>query len=190
MPLVYSCPRAPEAGKSLPLTTSYVVVTGPKTLWPGSEAACFKDIPNITLLVAEVSHSDIHWMEPRDQPIADALAGGTSANDLFVTHRIDWTWSSQEWRETRCALADASVHCLAGRFSKEGLERWRRSTRASGSTSKTWVIREVPPPRPQWSRTITMAVFVAALAALSWLVLRRPRGQSPSSDREVESEVT
>jgi hypothetical protein len=67
MPRCYACPndRDPERTR----LTSYIVVVGRATAFPGSKPISEKDIrddKSQTLLVAEVAGSDIHWMEPRD----------------------------------------------------------------------------------------------------------------------------
>ncbi len=49
--------------------TSYVVVTGAKTMFPGAEAVRFADVldgASNTLLVVTTENSDIIWCEPRD----------------------------------------------------------------------------------------------------------------------------
>ena len=56
--------------------TSYAVVVGPGTMWPGDESVCSRDVTDgtsRTLLVVEVADSGIEWMEPRDLHI-DKLA--------------------------------------------------------------------------------------------------------------------
>jgi Protein of unknown function (DUF1559) len=50
-------------------TTSFVVVVGPRTLWPGSTPSTNKNLGNRsseTLLVVEVPDGQFLWMEPRD----------------------------------------------------------------------------------------------------------------------------
>ncbi len=52
-----------------PLHTSFVVVVGPDTIYPGSATRRIKDITDgssNTVVVAEMAESGIHWMEPRD----------------------------------------------------------------------------------------------------------------------------
>jgi hypothetical protein len=49
--------------------TNYVVVVGPRTMWPGTKAANLGDLidgTTNTLMVVEIANSGIHWMEPRD----------------------------------------------------------------------------------------------------------------------------
>lgn len=49
--------------------TSYVAVTGDGTLWPRDGVGRIDtDEHSRTILVAEVSDSGVHWMEPRDLP--------------------------------------------------------------------------------------------------------------------------
>jgi hypothetical protein len=57
--------------------TNYVAVVGPGTMWPGKQSLRFaevKDGMSVTIMVVEISHSDIHWMEPRDLPIEELEA--------------------------------------------------------------------------------------------------------------------
>jgi hypothetical protein len=66
---LYECP----SDNCLSRNTSYVVVTGAKTIWPGAtptKLADIKDGPNNTIILVEVHNSGIHWMEPRDLDIA------------------------------------------------------------------------------------------------------------------------
>lgn len=54
--------------------TSYVAVVGPGTAWSGEESLSFSDITDgmsRTVMIVEISHSDIHWREPRDLPIEE-----------------------------------------------------------------------------------------------------------------------
>jgi hypothetical protein len=64
-PHILQCPsRLPSPG-----LTSYVVIVGPNTAFPGSKTTKLGDIhdgPSGTILVAEVSNVDIAWTEPRD----------------------------------------------------------------------------------------------------------------------------
>jgi hypothetical protein len=69
-PLFYRCP----GDSSPPQMTSYVVVIGDETMWTKygyMRMADVADGPSHTILVLEIANSDIHWMEPRDLPIAE-----------------------------------------------------------------------------------------------------------------------
>jgi prepilin-type processing-associated H-X9-DG protein len=66
MPRAYRCPSsAGEPG----VVTDYLVITGPGTVFVDDKSmsmAGIRDGISNTILVAEVSGADIHWMEPRD----------------------------------------------------------------------------------------------------------------------------
>ena len=66
MPHFYSCPLDE---KRRPHETSYLMLTGPGTLFQGDEITSredCKDDAETTAIVAEMSESAIHWMEPWD----------------------------------------------------------------------------------------------------------------------------
>src|SRR5437660_600218 len=66
MPTVFACPSRSSNPTNL---TSYVVITGPGTMFPGALSTKFADVtdglPN-TLLVVEVSNVNIPWTAPQD----------------------------------------------------------------------------------------------------------------------------
>ncbi len=55
--------------------TDYVAVVGPETMWPGTEPTKVAEdgSDNDKILVIEIVNSDIHWMEPRDLTLEEAL---------------------------------------------------------------------------------------------------------------------
>lgn len=64
---IFSCPG--ENSPSFPGETSYVVVVGPRTMFSANRRVSDKDIKDNranTIMLVEVHHSGIHWMEPRD----------------------------------------------------------------------------------------------------------------------------
>jgi hypothetical protein len=67
VPAVYRCPSSgPVAGSPV---TSYAVVVGPNTVFPGEKTVKMSDItdgPSNTLLVVEAAKAGIPWLEPRD----------------------------------------------------------------------------------------------------------------------------
>jgi hypothetical protein len=68
----FQCPSNNDLAR---MTTDYVAVVGPNTMWPGCEplkpAADGSDKDKI--LVIEVSDSDVPWIEPRDLTLDEAL---------------------------------------------------------------------------------------------------------------------
>lgn len=71
---LYHCPNDPAPDTQ----TSYVVVIGPTTAFPGKTGVAVPgdktDRPNMILAV-ETVQSGIHWMEPRDMAFKDAIRG-------------------------------------------------------------------------------------------------------------------
>ena len=77
--------------------TSYVAVVGPETAWPGITGRKLSEItddPASTILVLEVAHSGIHWMEPKDLTLDEILNSGLSSdhplhvNALFADFHV------------------------------------------------------------------------------------------------------
>ena len=67
----YRCPSDSTSPKGM---TNYVAVVGKSTIWPAPRFTTLADVRDgatNTLLVVEISHSDIHWMEPRDLPVEE-----------------------------------------------------------------------------------------------------------------------
>ncbi|MEX2175179.1 MAG: DUF1559 domain-containing protein [Pirellulaceae bacterium] len=67
---IFRCP----AGNDPPGMTNYVAITGQGTMWPGARSADIADLKDgtsNTIMIVEIAHSDIHWMEPRDLPIEE-----------------------------------------------------------------------------------------------------------------------
>jgi hypothetical protein len=66
MPPIYHCPESFNVAGS---ETSYMVVTGPDTIFRGRESAAMHEIrdgASRTLLVVETTGGAINWLEPRD----------------------------------------------------------------------------------------------------------------------------
>lgn len=69
----FACPADSEAVRSR--YTSYVVVVGENTLWPGSEGRTEEELRgnDERILFIEIPRTDIPWMEPRDVTFEEAL---------------------------------------------------------------------------------------------------------------------
>ncbi len=83
----YRCSGADDAMTM----TNYVAVVGPRTVWPGAEGVGKQDIPDgaaTTIMLVEVADADIHWMEPRDLTMEEALAEGDAdtAAGISICH--------------------------------------------------------------------------------------------------------
>jgi hypothetical protein len=67
MPDVFGCPSDPDA--AVKYETSYMVLVGPKTLFPGAQSMRTSDLLDqhqTTILVAEIPVAGVVWMEPKD----------------------------------------------------------------------------------------------------------------------------
>ena len=86
MPDIYRCPADTDAKGG---ETSYVAVAGSETLWPGAKGRRLPgtETPSSTILLVEVAHSGISWMEPRDLPFAVAAEGVNNVGKPGITCR-------------------------------------------------------------------------------------------------------
>jgi hypothetical protein len=84
MPLVYGCGDDPGRRVS---TTSYLVVIGEHSAFPGSRLIKLddsRDEKSRTILVVETRKSGINWMEPRDYPIEELRFEAGKANERQI----------------------------------------------------------------------------------------------------------
>ena len=80
---VYQCPSSPQG------QTSYMVITGPGTMFPGSETVQFREVLDglaNTIMVIETTGDSVNWMSPTDLSlqklslrINDAPQGGIAS---------------------------------------------------------------------------------------------------------------
>ena len=72
---VYGCPSH-DTGNGETNCTSYCVVTGAGTMFDADRTVKFGDIndgSSNTAILVEVNHGDIHWMEPKDLTVDEAV---------------------------------------------------------------------------------------------------------------------
>lgn len=103
-PHVFYCPSDP-AGYTT--NTSYVLITGEETGWADDHSPRrddFVDGPSETIMLAEIAKSNIHWMEPRDLTLSQAMRG--------INATIGVSISSHHPNGANVACADGSVHFL------------------------------------------------------------------------------
>jgi hypothetical protein len=71
---IYQCPAADREKNDC--TTNYVAVIGPGTAWRKEGAVRLSDLPDggsHTVMLVETVNSDIHWANPQDLTVEDAL---------------------------------------------------------------------------------------------------------------------
>lgn len=117
----YQCPSDPRAGRLAGAWTSYVVVVGPRTAWPGSQMRKTSEIADSTaktILVIEDQSRPICWMEPRDLTFDQALDVLTSSAPAAAGIHRGESFFYHYTGGRNVALADGSVA-----FFSDGLQR-------------------------------------------------------------------
>jgi prepilin-type processing-associated H-X9-DG protein len=101
---LFQCPETKHSNSE----TNYLVVVGPRTVFPGSKCVKISEItagtPE-TVLIVEVDNSGIQWAEPRDLSEVEAARGinPTSGIGISSRHKTDGA---------QIAFADGSVRFL------------------------------------------------------------------------------
>jgi len=184
MPEWYTCPIAEKLGANRPPLTSYVAVTGPDTAWPGCKSRRLKEFTagtDRTILLVEVAHSDIHWMEPRDPRLEDLLASRSGACEPLTSHHVaESYWLAPEPGSGNVARPDVAVHFLPGRIDKADAEAFLTINRGGPTDVQDFTEHMPLVGRPRWDHVIGLPVFCLSLVALFVLALtmRRPGKQT------------
>ncbi|HIQ22545.1 MAG TPA: hypothetical protein EYH34_15075 [Planctomycetes bacterium] len=179
MPLVYRCPS--DRSGNLSTWTSYVAVIGPETAWLGEQPRRISDFhaASNTILLVEMENSGIHWMEPHDLSLQQAL-GGTNPHGkkgICSGHISEWGYFvTQRHAGVNMAFVDGSVHYLREGFPWEMLNRLF-SVAGAGTTDV-----DVPPVRSRPRRDHIIGLSVLVVSYLFLLLRPRrerlePRGQ-------------
>jgi hypothetical protein len=82
----YECPSANH--KNNDFTTNYIAVIGPGTAWRENGPVKFSDLPDRgkhTVMAVEVVDSGVHWAEPRDLTVDEALEGLKTGKGLRIS---------------------------------------------------------------------------------------------------------
>jgi prepilin-type processing-associated H-X9-DG protein len=173
-PSVYQCLSDPDvAGSAM---TSYVAVVGPTTAWPDDKCRKLDDFGKTTdgtILVTEMANSGIHWMEPRDVALENAVRGVNRDGPKGISsrHFLLGGYFFQNELGVNMAMADGSVEFVPERISPSSLE-----TLLTVSDKQTIDFDALPPKRPHWSHIIGLATLVVSFL----LLLLRPRRREPA----------
>jgi hypothetical protein len=102
----YICPSA-YRNKNDYFTSNYIALIGPETAWNTDKPVKLSDLPDggsHTVMVIEVVNSGIHWAEPRDLTIKEALERMKSGEGLRM--------SAGHPTIVDVLFADGSVKCM------------------------------------------------------------------------------
>ncbi len=114
IPSLLRCP-ADSRDRESPLT-SYVAVAGAGTMWPGMKPICLEDITDglgTTIANMESTRAKVHWMSPRDLPLAHTLKADRYGKPMFLL--------SPHPGGANVAIADGSSRFLSDRVSPDVL---------------------------------------------------------------------
>jgi prepilin-type processing-associated H-X9-DG protein len=105
----FCCPKDAERASRKRGETSYVVVVGDETAWPGPRGMPLseiggRDVLGKKILVVEVANSGINWTEPRDLSFADM--------DFHINGKPGRSVSSGHELGVNVMMADGSVRTL------------------------------------------------------------------------------
>ncbi len=110
--------RCPSDRDGSPVNTNYVLVTGEGTAWGEGESPQVRDFTDgtsETIMVVEMGDSDIHWMEPRDLTIDQAMRGVNSELGMCI--------SSKHPGIANVLLVDGSVEMLSALLPVDELKK-------------------------------------------------------------------
>ena len=179
MPLGYVCPAAYKAGANRPPMTSYVVVTGANTAFPGCESRRLEEITDDkgeTVILVEVANSDIHWMEPRDPSVDELAASPSGRSQAMASHHGGFGyWRSLQPSPGNVLCADGSVHFLRGPIELNDAKVILSVN--GGEKLKIEEIKGRPPlvAGLRWDHAIGLPAFCLSFIALLVLAVTTPR---------------
>jgi hypothetical protein len=112
----YVCPS--DYINKIPFPTSYMAVIGPGTAWREDGPVKFSDLPDHgshTVMAVEVANSGVHWAEPRDLTVDEALENMKTGQGMQI--------SSSHPGVSIVLFADCTVRSLP---SKMPISLWKK----------------------------------------------------------------
>jgi hypothetical protein len=166
----YVCPS--DATNTMPCYTNYIAIIGPGTTWRDDGLVKFSDLPDHgshTVMCIEVANSGVHWAEPRDLTVEEALEGLRTGKGLRI--------STAHPNCINILFADSSVRTLP---SKMPISVWRKllageitdvdnieSMIDPSAPDMVDVSVNVPPYEPnQWLIILSIIVWLLSVALL------------------------
>jgi prepilin-type processing-associated H-X9-DG protein len=132
MPEVFVCPANPASGPAPSTWTSYVVIRGAATMFPGAKSVSLEQVTDglaFTIAVVEVTNVRIPWTKPEDLDL--------HTMSLQINDRDKPSVSSNHPGGANSVFADGAYHAL--RESISGIRLRALATIAGGETvSPDW----------------------------------------------------
>ena len=166
---IFACPS--EGKDYRQPRTSYLAVVGDSTCWTssGRKLREITDGPESTVLLVE-HHSDIHWFEPRDLPLEEALQVLPSFEDRGTGHTREDFFA--KYYSRGIAWADGNTG-----FVKPGIGRATWSAMLTVDGGERWSTNDLEPSSSayeevKWENYARIAVLgVLTLLPLPWVWL-------------------
>jgi hypothetical protein len=167
---IIDCFRCPSATTKDQTRTSYLAVTGPGTAWSnprGKSLNRFTDGANQTILLVEVTDSDVHWAEPRDVTLEEALGPPGEGTRVPVgEHCTEGTyWLRSVPLVGSVLFADGSVRQFPSRLSREDLAALL-SIDGGEPVDRDRILAAYEPPLWQslrWDHVVALPLFFVSL---------------------------
>jgi hypothetical protein len=112
---VFDCPRDTIKNE---LSTNYIAIIGPGTMWREDGPVKLSDLPDggkYTVMAVEAVDSGVHWAEPRDLTVKEAIEGLKTGKGLRI--------STAHTNRIEILFADGMVQSLP---SKMPISLWRK----------------------------------------------------------------
>jgi prepilin-type processing-associated H-X9-DG protein len=181
IPEVYRCPSRADDAASKRVETQYFAVVGPETGWPGGAGRNirqFSDGTAKTVMVIEATGLGVHWMEPRDPTLQEAVellttkprSGHQHVDDGFLTT----TYYETSFRNV--AFCDGHVVWMGQLKDAEVAKAMLTAAGGEPVTHDDWQQNYYVEPRAttvvKWGKVWGLSLFVL-LALLPAVGLRR-----------------
>jgi hypothetical protein len=164
-PLIYACPRDPNAFAPGASQASYFAVVGPNAAWTGDKPRKMADLSgeaSNTIMIVEAANTSIPWSEPKDL-LPDVLGlSGSNASALGPSS------NHGAGSQVTVAMADGNTRWLTPRDLSR--ERLRKILQIGGFNDKEGDTNQgssVAENRsPNWPNIAALAVWLLSVATL------------------------
>jgi len=184
-PEVYRCPSHADDSASNRFETQYFAVIGPETGWPGSvgrNIRQFRDGTSKTIMVIEATGLGVHWMEPRDPTLEEAVALLTTKPRSGHLHVHDGFLATTYYETSfrNVAFCDGHVVWLGQLKDAELAKALLTATGGERVRNEDWLQDYVEPRATtivKWGKVWGLSVFIV-LALLPAACVRRRSGKT------------